>query len=472
MVAGMLRVGPAAAADLASAIDEHTSGNPYEVVELLNTLRRAGVLTATTAGWRWDGAAVRAWAGPRWPGHWRRACRRCRPRPSWSSRRWRASAGAPKSASCGSRPARRRRRWTGRSTAFDEGVLVVEPGERVAVRFRHDRIREAVLSGLDTERRGALQLDLARRLVTMPDLYAVDAQQYLPIIDAVEDANERRRVVAMLHRAADDASLIGDHAMVEALLCAALRLRRSRRQRGAHGRAQRALVASRTQTVQKAKELADVSIRLRSEDVLCVYMTTIFGALTNRGDHFVPCKPLRRLVAAHLQIARLEDAAIPLHLVAFDLLGGSEVRLSRGSALDAVLAAAAIPGVLPPVPWGDHLLVDGGVVNNTPISHAIELGAERVFVLPTSDPDERGLAGRPRRPLDAAVQACKVLVGARLKADLVRYAAEAELIVLRAPNRTRVQPNDFDQAELLIADGLRAARRQLDALGERAAAAA
>ena len=124
------------------------------------------------------------------------------------------------------------------------------------------------------------------------------------------------------------------------------------------------------------------------------------------------------------------------------------------------------------MPWGDHLLVDGGVVNNTPISHAIELGAERVFVLPASDPDERGLAARPRRPLDAAVQACKVLVGARLKADLVRYAAEAELIVLRAPNRTRVQPNDFDQAELLIADGLRAARRQLDALGERAAAAA
>ena len=123
------------------------------------------------------------------------------------------------------------------------------------------------------------------------------------------------------------------------------------------------------------------------------------------------------------------------------------------------------------MPWGDHLLVDGGVVNNTPISHAIELGAERVFVLPTSDPDERGLADRPRRPLDAAVQACKVLVGARLKADLVRYAAEAELIVLRAPNRTRVQPNDFDQAELLIARraarGASAARRARRARGGR-----
>ena len=233
-----------------------------------------------------------------------------------------------------------------------------------------------------------------------------------------------------------------------------------------------AFAASRPQTAQTANELADVWRELRREDVFPVHMPTIFGAITNRWDHFVPSKPLRRLAATHLRIPRLEDAAVPLHLVAFDLLTGNEIRLSHGPALDAVLAAAAIPGVLPPVPWGDHLLVDGGVVNNTPISHAIELGAERIFVLPAGDPDERGLATRPRGPLDAAVHACRVMVGARLQADLVSYANDAELIVLRAANRPRVQPNDFDQAELLIAEGLRGARRQLDSLGSRAAIAA
>jgi NTE family protein len=186
----------------------------------------------------------------------------------------------------------------------------------------------------------------------------------------------------------------------------------------------------------------------------------------------VPCKPLRRLVSTHIRIPRLEDAAVPLHLVAFDLLSGNEIRLSHGPALDATLAAAAIPGVLPPVPWGDHLLVDGGVVNNTPISHALELGAERIFVLPAGDCEERGPAARPRGPLDALVRACRVLIGARLQADLVRYASDAELIVLRAPNRTRVQASDFDQAELLIAEALRAARRQLDDIGARTALAA
>ena len=63
MVAEMLHVDPAAAAGLVEVIEPHTCGNPYETVELLNALRRDGVLAATAAGWRWDAAAVRAHLG-------------------------------------------------------------------------------------------------------------------------------------------------------------------------------------------------------------------------------------------------------------------------------------------------------------------------------------------------------------------------------------------------------------------------
>jgi NTE family protein len=45
-----------------------------------------------------------------------------------------------------------------------------------------------------------------------------------------------------------------------------------------------------------------------------------------------------------------------------------------------------VPGVLPPVEWDGRLLIDGGVVNNTPISHAISLGAQQIYVLPTGAP--------------------------------------------------------------------------------------
>jgi NTE family protein len=169
---------------------------------------------------------------------------------------------------------------------------------------------------------------------------------------------------------------------------------------------------------------------------------------------------LRDLVARYLQFDDLVDAPIPLHVVAYDLNQDHEVLLSEGPALDAVAGAAAIPGVLPPVPFGERRLIDGGVVNNTPISHAIELGAERIYVLSTQDlsvpptPSARGA-------LAAAIGGVGLLVGSRFEGDVARYAGDAELIVLPAPNPLQVQPTDFGHAGRLIHDGFTAARRYL-----------
>ena len=107
--------------------------------------------------------------------------------------------------------------------ALEEGLLVAEPGARPAVRFRHDRIREAVLGGLEPQRRRAVQLAMARRLAAVPELFAAAAEQYLPVVGAVTDAAERRQVVGLLRRAAGQATLTGDYALVYALLTAALR---------------------------------------------------------------------------------------------------------------------------------------------------------------------------------------------------------------------------------------------------------
>jgi NTE family protein len=224
-----------------------------------------------------------------------------------------------------------------------------------------------------------------------------------------------------------------------------------------------AFVASRPQTVATAEELAHVWRGLHRDDVFPIRPRAVIGGLTNQRDHLVPDGGVRRLASRHLQIELLEHASIPLHVVAFDLLSGEEVLLSDGSAMDAVLAAAAIPGVLPPVRHGDRLLVDGGVVNNTPISHAVELGAERVYVLATEDRLARGLPVAPRGALDAAVHAFSLLVGARLEADLARYAAVAELIVLPGANPQRVQPTDFEHSSHLIGAAHAAARSALAA---------
>ena len=92
----------------------------------------------------------------------------------------------------------------------------------------------------------------------------------------------------------------------------------------------------------------------------------------------------------------------------------------------------------------------------------MELGAERIYILPTDDPQARGRPIAPEGALDAAAHAFSLLVGARLEADLARHADDAELIVLPASNPRRVQPTDFDHADHLIGHALQAAKGVLD----------
>jgi signal transduction histidine kinase len=226
MVAEMLHADRAVAAGLVEVIEPHTRGNPYETVELLDGLRRDGVLAATVGGWQWEAAAVRAHLGQSEVAGLLAA--RVESMPAQSRQMLEAMACLGGRAELSLLQAA-----TGEpagvveqrlAPALDEGLLVIEPGAHPAVRFRHDRIREAILGRLDPRRRRPLQLAMARRLARMPELFAVAAEQYLPVAGAVRESGERRVVVGLLRRAADQAALIGDHALVNTLLAAALRL--------------------------------------------------------------------------------------------------------------------------------------------------------------------------------------------------------------------------------------------------------
>ncbi len=223
LVAGILRVDLVTVAGLAGAIGPHTGGNPYETVELLNALRGDGLLAATAAGWRWDAAVVRAHLGRSEVTGLLAARAAALPEQSRQMLEAMACLGGRAELSL----LRAADEPVGGvdqalAPALEEGLLVAEPGAHPAVRFRHDRIREAVLGGLEPERRRALQLAMARRLAAVPELFAVAAEQYLPAVGAVGDAAERRQVVGLLRRAAGQATLTGDYAQVHALLTAAL----------------------------------------------------------------------------------------------------------------------------------------------------------------------------------------------------------------------------------------------------------
>jgi len=178
---------------------------------------------------------------------------------------------------------------------------------------------------------------------------------------------------------------------------------------------------------------------LRREHVFPLSFGKILSLFWRR-DHLVESHGLRRLLEHHLPYRQLEQATIPIHVVATELISGDEVLLSSGPAVDAILASTAIPGVFPTVTIGGRELVDGGVSNNTPISTAVRLGAERIIVLPTGF--ACALTRPPSGAISRALHSLNLLVARQLVHDIERYAQAVQLHVV--PTLCPLETSSYD----------------------------
>jgi NTE family protein len=157
---------------------------------------------------------------------------------------------------------------------------------------------------------------------------------------------------------------------------------------------------------------------------------------------------LRRLIRENLTFARLEDAPIPIHVVATDVNSGQEVLLSDGDAVDAILASAAIPAVFPSVRIGDRDLIDGGVADDAAVSQAVALGADVIYILPAGY--ACALEQPPQTALASAIHALSLLIEQRLILEVAHYSPHLDIRVLPPLCPLSVSSVDFRHARLLI----------------------
>jgi NTE family protein len=170
---------------------------------------------------------------------------------------------------------------------------------------------------------------------------------------------------------------------------------------------------------------------VRRPDVFSVNVGGLLRGVVGRRDHLFEDAQLRDLIIrADLGFTRLEEAPIPVHVVATDLLSGDPVVLSSGNTIEALLASAAIPGVFSPVTVGDRVLVDGGLVANLPVLQAVERGATRLFVLPTTSD---AITAAPRGPVEMLQRSMTIATLAPIRSALARAAQSAELHLVPVP---------------------------------------
>jgi NTE family protein len=206
--------------------------------------------------------------------------------------------------------------------------------------------------------------------------------------------------------------------------------------------------------------LEKIWLGIRQEDIFPVGLRSGLAVLVGHRNYLVDPSSLEALIAKLLPFQRIEDSALPCHVVATDIYNGHEVCFSAGDAHKAVLASASIPAVFPPVQYGERYLVDGGVANNTPISTAVQLGAERVLVLPTGF--SCSISRPPATMVAMALHALNLMIMKQLVQDIAVLKRRVEIIVVPPLCPVEVTPYEFSQTAELIERADRSTRKWLE----------
>jgi NTE family protein len=194
------------------------------------------------------------------------------------------------------------------------------------------------------------------------------------------------------------------------------------------------------------EELGRIWRGLRRHDVFPVTLRSLLRFASGEG-HLIDPSNLRSLVERHVPFLNLEDAAIPVHVIATNL-GGAAVCFSSGTAIDRILASAAIPAAFPSVRIGGQYLIDGAIGSNTAILTAAKLGATRIIVLPTGFACD--LQEPPKGAIARALHAITLLIANQIVRDLKELAGTVEVLIVPSLCPLDVSPYDFSSAGQLI----------------------
>lgn len=181
-------------------------------------------------------------------------------------------------------------------------------------------------------------------------------------------------------------------------------------------------------TVEQALRLADTWGAIENSDVFAGSLFGRLATLARTGTHLHDNAPLRAVLTEALEIPLIEDLPVRFQCVAASIQAAAEHWFTSGPVVDAVLASAAVPGLLPPVEVGGEHFIDGGIVNSIPVDRAVALGADRIFVMHVGRVD-RPLAP-PRWPWEVGLVAFEIARRHRFVGDLAALPDTVEVHVM------------------------------------------
>lgn len=180
------------------------------------------------------------------------------------------------------------------------------------------------------------------------------------------------------------------------------------------------------------KYIEDVALELDWLDMSRIKISK-YGLLSNRK--------IKSFLNEQLGSVSLEDSPIPLAMVATDLISRQKIILKKGLVEDAVVASTCIPGIFIPIKQNDMFLVDGGVVENVPISTLDELGAKFKISV---DLTNYGITTKPKNIIEVIISSLNVAM--MTSANYNTSKAEIRIV----PNLTDFNPISTKHTKILV----------------------
>ncbi len=191
------------------------------------------------------------------------------------------------------------------------------------------------------------------------------------------------------------------------------------------------------------KEIREIATELKWFDITGSSLSR-FALLSN--------EKLGELIVKHIGDKEIEDADIPLAMVAADIATGEKIVLKKGSIADAAMASTCIPGIFNPVDIDGKLLVDGGVVENVPVNTLKDLGAKKMIAV---DLNSQHSFGAPENILDVIINSYHYTMQAASELQ----TKEADILI--EPDLSDFNRSNMDQVKELMEKGHKDAKKQL-----------
>lgn len=199
-------------------------------------------------------------------------------------------------------------------------------------------------------------------------------------------------------------------------------------------------------TLETVGRLRDVWLGLDDERIFGGSIFAGAANLVRSRTHLHSNRPLRELLEKLLPATTFEELSVPFQCVAASIERAAEHWFSTGPLVEAILASAAVPGVLPPVQIDGEHFVDGGIVNSIPVSRAVELGATEIYVLQVGRVEYP--LTPPKTPLQVGLVAFEIARRHRFARDLSTLPDGVNAHVLptgepKAPKLSQLNYRDF-----------------------------